>query len=77
MLINLRDKMTHLNGVILLEAINTLKDELGGISTVIKTHHFAQEQKYGHLASTIPNGKYRIVIANLAWLYAPPMYPGA
>ena len=36
MLINLRDKMTRLNGVITPEAVDRLKDELGGIFTVVK-----------------------------------------
>jgi hypothetical protein len=36
-LISLRNKLTHLNGVITLEAINRLKDELGGIFAVAKT----------------------------------------
>jgi hypothetical protein len=35
MLINLRDKLTRLHGVITPEAIDRLKDELGGIFTVI------------------------------------------
>ena len=61
-LINLRDKMTRLNGVITPEAVDRLEDELGGIFTVVKTHHYEQGQKYGHLASAIPETKYRIVI---------------
>ena len=77
MLINLWDKMTRLNGAITPEAVDTLEDELGGIFTVIKTHHFTQGQKYGHLASAIPEGKYRIVIADPTWTYAPPADPGA
>ncbi len=43
-------KMTHLNGVITPEAVDRLEDELGGIFTVVKTHHYEQGQKYGHLA---------------------------
>jgi hypothetical protein len=64
MLISLHDKLTRLNGVITPEAINKLKDELGGIFTVPKTHHYKQGQKYGHLASAIPEQKYRLVIEN-------------
>ncbi len=59
MLISLRDKLTRLNGVITPEAIDKLKDELDGIFTVAKTHHYEQGQKYGHLASAIPESKYR------------------
>jgi hypothetical protein len=57
-LIFLRDKLTCLNGVITLEAVNRLEDELGGIFTVAKMHHYEQSQKYGHLASAIPKPKY-------------------
>jgi hypothetical protein len=76
-LINLRDKMTRLNGVITPEAIDHLKDKLGGIFTVVKTHHYKQGQKYGHLASAIPEAKYRIVIANPTWMHTVQGDPGA
>ncbi len=63
-LISLRNKLTRINGVITPEAVDKLKDELGGIFTVTKTHHYKQGQKYGHLASAIPEQKYRLVIGN-------------
>ena len=75
-LINLRDKMTRLNGVITPEAVDRLEDELGGIFTVVKTHHYEQGQKYGHLASAIPEAKYRIVIADPTWTHTAPGDPG-
>ena len=53
-LISLRDKMTRLNGMIPPEAVDKLEDELGGIFTVTKKHHYEQGQKYHHLASVIP-----------------------
>ncbi len=56
-LISLNDKLTHLNGMITPEAVEKLEDELGGIFTVTKTHHYEQGQKYGHLASAIPESK--------------------
>ena len=76
-LISLRDKLTHLNGVITLEAVNKLKDELGGIFTVMKTHHYEQGHKYGHLASAIPESKYRLVIGSPTWDHTVPTNPGA
>jgi hypothetical protein len=76
-LINLRDKLTRLNGVITPEAIDKLEDKLGGIFTVAKTHHYEDGQKYGHLASAIPEAKYRLVIANDAWTHTVPTDPGA
>ena len=39
-LISLQDKMTRLNGLITPEAVDKLKDKLGGIFTVAKTHHY-------------------------------------
>jgi hypothetical protein len=66
-LINLRKKMTQIHeGAITPEAVDKLEDKLGGIFTVAKTHHYNQGQKYGHLASAIPEAKYRLVIVNPA-----------
>ena len=78
-LISLHDKLTCLNGVIMPEAVNKLEDELGGIFTVTKTHHhhYDQGQKYGHLASAIPESKYRLVIGNATWTHTVPLDPGA
>ena len=70
-LISLLEKLARLNGVITPEAVDKLEDELGGIFTVTKTHHCKQGQKYGHLASAIPESKYRIVIGNAAWTHMP------
>jgi hypothetical protein len=39
-LISLCNKLTCLNGVITPEAIDRLKESLGGIFTVVKTHHY-------------------------------------
>ncbi len=77
MLIKLWDKLTRLNGVITLDAVNKLKDKLGGIFTMAKTHHYTQGQKYGHLASAIPKRKYRLVIGNTTWIHTVPTDPGA
>ena len=77
MLISLRDKMTRLNGLITPEAVDKLEDEIGGIFTVAKTHHYDQGQKYGHLASAIPEAKYRLVIGNATWTHSVPADPGA
>ena len=76
-LISLHDKLTRLNGMITLEAVDKLEDELSGINTLMKTHHYAQGQKYGHLASAIPESKYRLVIGNATWTHTVPLDPGA
>jgi hypothetical protein len=59
------------------EAVDKLKDELSGIFTVTKTHHYEQGQKYGHLTSAIPESKYRLIIGNATWTQGVPGDPGA
>jgi hypothetical protein len=76
-LISLHNKLTRINGVITPEAANKLKDELGRIFTVTKIHHYKQGQKEGHLASAIPEQKYRLVIGNATWAHTVPGNPGA
>ncbi len=46
------------------------------IFTVVKTHHYEQGQKYGHLASVIPEPKYRLVVGNVTWIHTIPANPG-
>ncbi len=77
MLIKLWDKLTCLNGMITPEAIDKLKDKLGGIFTMAKTHHYPQGQKYGHLATAIPKSKYRLIIGNATWTHTVPTNTGA
>ncbi len=74
---SLQDKMTRLNGLISPEAVDKLKDKLCRIFTVKKTHHYDQGQKYGHLASAIPESKYRLIIGDATWTHAVPADPGA
>jgi hypothetical protein len=76
-LIKLWDKLTCLTSVITPEAIDKLEDELGGIFTMAKTHHYIQGQKYDHLASAIPESKCRLVIGNATWTHMVPTNPGA
>jgi hypothetical protein len=76
-LISLQDKLICLNGVITPKAVNKLEDELGGIFTVTKTHHYEQGKKYGYLTSAIPESKYRLVIDDATWVHGVPADPGA
>ena len=76
-LISLRDKLTCLHGVITTEAVINLEDELGRILTVAETHHYKQGQKYGHLASGIPESKFRLIIGDTTWVHGVPANPGA
>ncbi len=49
-----KDAVTRIAGVIMLEAIDNLEDELGGIFTILKSTHFTEGQPYGYLACVIP-----------------------
>ena len=71
-LISLWEKLMRINGAISPEAINKLKDELEGVFTVVKMHHYEQGQKYRHLASIIQQNKYRLVIGNPTWTHTAP-----
>ncbi len=72
-----KDAVTRIAGVIMLEAIDNLKDEIGGIFTILKSTHFNKGQRYGYLACVIPEEKYRLVIGLNTWTYIVPQNPGA
>ncbi len=63
-LVALPKKLKRFNGTITPEAVDRLEDELGGIFTVAKTHHYKQGQKYGHLVSAILKPKYMLIIGS-------------
>ena len=77
MLVAQKDAITRITGIITPESIDLLENELGGAFTKLKSTHFAEGQRYGFLASVIPQEKYRIVIGDAAWTYAAPGNPGA
>jgi hypothetical protein len=75
-LANQKSAITKIAGVILPEAINNLKNKIGGIFTILKSTHFDKGQCYGYLVCVIPEKKYRVVIANAGWTYMAPINPG-
>ncbi len=77
MLVAQKDVITKIMGIIMPESINTIKNELGGAFTILKSTHFTDGQHYGFLASVIPKDKYRIVINSPAWVYTAPVNPSA
>ena len=77
MLASQKDAITKITGIITPGSIDELENELGGAFTILKSTHFAQGQRYGHLAIVIPEAKYRVVITDPAWVYAAPADPGA
>jgi hypothetical protein len=77
MLVAQKDTITKITGIITPESIDTLKNELGGAFTILKSTHFNKGQRYGFLAMVIPKAKYRIVINDPMWVYAAPGNPGA
>jgi hypothetical protein len=68
---------TKIMGIITPESINTLKNELGGAFTILKSTHFSEGGQYRYLACIIPEEKYRIIISDSTWVYAAPVNPGA
>ncbi len=77
MLVAQKDAITKITGIITPKSIDTLENKLGGVFTIIKSTHFVDGQRYGFLASVIPQEKYRVVISNLAWVYVAPANSGA
>ncbi len=77
MLVAPKDAITRIKGIITPEFIYGLKNELGGAFIKLKSTHFEEGQRYGFIATVIPQEKYRIVISNAAWVYAAPNNPGA
>jgi hypothetical protein len=77
MLVAPKDAITKIMGIITPKSINTLKNELGGAFTILKSTHFTEGQHYGFLVSIITKAKYRIVINNSMWVYTAPANPGA
>ena len=77
MLVAHKDALTRITGIIMPECINGLENELGGAFTKLKSTHFEEGQKYGFLATVIPQEKYRIIISDAAWNFAAPENPGA
>ncbi len=72
-----KDAIMKITGIITPKSINTLRNELGGAFTILKSTHFTKGEGYGYLACVIPEEKYRIVIADPTWVYAAPVNPGA
>ena len=49
-LVTQKDAITKIMGIITPKSINTLKNELGGAFTILKSTHFAEGERYGYLA---------------------------
>ncbi len=72
-----KDTITKITGIITPKSIETLKNELCGAFTILKSTHFSEGERYGYLACIIPEEKYRFVIADPVWVYAALVNPGA
>ncbi len=77
MLVAQKEVITKITSIIMPEFIDTLENELGGAFTILKSTHFTDGQRYGFLASVIPEDKYRIIINSPAWVYTASVNPGA
>ncbi len=76
MLVAQKDTITKITGIITPKSIDTLENELGGAFIILKSTHFNEGQRYGFLATVIPQTKYRIVINGPTWVCAVPGNPG-
>jgi hypothetical protein len=72
-----KDAMSKITGITAPKSINTLKNKLGGVFTILKSTQSAKGQLYGYLACIIPKVKYHIVIVDSVWIYMAPVNPGA
>jgi hypothetical protein len=63
-LIAQKDAITKVTGIITPKSINTLKNELEGAFTILKSNHFAEGGQYGYLTYVVPEEKYRIIITD-------------
>jgi hypothetical protein len=72
-----KDAIMKIMGIITPKSTGTLKNELGGAFTVLKSTHFAKGERYGYLTCVIPEQMYPIVIADPTWVYVAPVNPGA
>ncbi len=61
-----QDKITCILGIITTKTIDILEDELAGISSTVKTGHYKDGLKYGHLAIVIPETEFKTIIGNNA-----------
>ncbi len=77
MLVAQKDAIMKITDIITPESIDTLENKLGGAFTIVKSTHFVDGQRYGFLASMIPQEKYWVVISDPAWVYVAPSNPGA
>jgi hypothetical protein len=62
MLVAQKDVIMKITGIITPKSIDTLKNKLGSTFTILKTNHFDEGERYGFLATVIPEPKYCIVI---------------
>ncbi len=72
-----KSAITKIAGAITPEAVDNLKNKIGGIFTLLKSTHFNKGQQYHYLACVIPEEKYRVVITKAPWMYAAPINPSA
>jgi hypothetical protein len=72
-----KDAITKITGIMTPKSINTLKNELGGAFTILKSTHFAKGEQCGYLACIITEEKCHIVVADPMWVYMAPVDPDA
>jgi hypothetical protein len=59
MLVAQKGAITKITGIIMPKSVDGLENKLGGAFTKLKSTHFEEGQRYGFLATVIPQEKYR------------------
>jgi hypothetical protein len=72
-----KDKVTRIIGEVTLDDVDTLEEELGGVLVSIKSNHYEQGAKFGHLAVLLGETRMRTILGNPAFTYDTPTYQGA
>jgi hypothetical protein len=67
-----QDKITRVLGIITTKTIDILENELAEIAGTIKSDHYKNGLKYGHLTIVIQEAEHKTIIGDNAWTYNVP-----
>ena len=77
LLTNQKDTITLIAGDITHETLDILKEEIGGILVFVKSTHYNQGAKYGHIAVILGETRMRNILNNTKFLDNTPVDQGA
>ena len=71
-----KERITRIVGDIDADDVDNLEEELGAILVTIKSTHFPQGAKYGHLPVILGQERMRTILGDAAYLYVAPTHQG-